>query len=370
VTGTSVSDGVRSPQGALTLDAIGVYGGTFDPVHIGHLRSACELRDALGLGRVLMLPSSQPPHRDQPGASAAQRRRMLELSLTGVPGLQLDCSELERDGPSYMVDTLTQLRRRHADSALVLILGSDAFAGLCQWHRWQELPELAHIVIMQRPGPQSPLPDELHAMLGQRAAGVDVLRQRRAGTVHRLQLSQLEISASAIRSLCAAGRQPRFLVTDAVADYLRAQRLYARPDTGPDVPQVETASARKLTPQRLDHLVLTVADIAVTVAFYTEKLGMQAVEFGDGRVALQFGAHKINLHRVGDELTPHARHPSPGSADLCLLSPLPAVQMAQQLRRVGVSIELGPVPRQGALGTLQSLYFRDPDGNLIELAHY
>ena len=352
--------------GGLSLELIGVYGGTFDPIHIGHLRSATEALEALGLSRVLMLPSSQPPHRDQPGADAAQRRRMLELSLAGVPGLVLDCSELERDGPSYMVDTLTALRRRHADAALVLILGVDAFAGLQRWHRWEQLLELAHIAVMQRPGQWPALPATLQTLFDE--CGVqqrDELRQHQSGRIIRLRLTQLDISASAIRAMISAGHEPRFLVTDAVRDYLLAEGLYRGEARQPAQYLPSDAGL-----QRLDHLVLTVADIPTTLAFYRDALGMQPLRFGDGRVALRFGPHKINLHEQGRELRPHARNPLPGSADLCLLSTLPVARSEQRLRDKGISIEQGPVTRSGALGTMKSLYFRDPDGNLIELAHY
>lgn len=352
--------------GGLSLALIGVYGGTFDPIHNGHLRSATEALEVLGLSRVLMLPSSQPPHRDQPGASAAQRRRMLELSLAGVPGLELDCSELERDGPSYMVDTLSALCRRHAGAALVLILGVDAFAGLQRWHRWEQLLELAHIAVMDRPGQWPTLPAMLQTLVDERGVRqADDLQQQPSGRIIRLRLTQLAISASAIRAIIGAGNEPRFLVTDAVRDYLLAEDLYR---TG--VQRRVQRLPQDAGLQRLDHLVLTVADIPTTLAFYRNVLGMQSIRFGDERFALRFGPHKINLHAQGRELAPAARKPTPGSADLCLLSTLPVAHSEQRLRDQGVSIEQGPVSRSGALGTMESLYFRDPDGNLIELAHY
>ncbi|MEL6337852.1 MAG: VOC family protein [Pseudomonadota bacterium] len=120
----------------------------------------------------------------------------------------------------------------------------------------------------------------------------------------------------------------------------------------------------------LDHLVLTVADIAATVEFYTRHLGMEAVVFGaEERVALSFGAQKINLHQAGAEFLPHARAPLPGSADLCFLSDLPVEAMKDRLEAAGVPVELGPVARTGARLPLRSIYLRDPDGNLIEIAN-
>ena len=118
----------------------------------------------------------------------------------------------------------------------------------------------------------------------------------------------------------------------------------------------------------LDHLVLTVADLEATVAFYA-RLGMESRRFGDGRLALHFGHHKINLHLAGAEFDPHARRPEPGSADLCLLVDEPIPDVERELGRAGIEIEVGPVERDGAQGTLDSVYVRDPDGNLIELSH-
>lgn len=121
---------------------------------------------------------------------------------------------------------------------------------------------------------------------------------------------------------------------------------------------------------RLDHLVLTVADIAATCAFYERVLGMRRETFGDGRTALVFGRQKLNLHAAGREFEPKAKHPTPGSADLCLVVEGPLAAVADHLGDCGVAIEAGPVVRTGALGPITSLYLRDPDGNLVELAVY
>jgi catechol 2,3-dioxygenase-like lactoylglutathione lyase family enzyme len=124
-----------------------------------------------------------------------------------------------------------------------------------------------------------------------------------------------------------------------------------------------------MTITRLDHLVLTVRDIAATVAFYSNALGMRAVTFGGGRTALTFGEQKINLHAHGREFSPHAACPAPGSADLCFLMETPLAEVAAHLARCGIPIEAGPVERTGAVSRLVSLYIRDPDGNLIELSN-
>ncbi|MBO9738856.1 VOC family protein [Xanthomonas axonopodis pv. begoniae] len=121
--------------------------------------------------------------------------------------------------------------------------------------------------------------------------------------------------------------------------------------------------------ERLDHLVLTVADVDVTCAFYARVLGMQVISFGEGRRALGFGQQKINLHAAGREFEPKAQRPTPGSADLCLITATPLTQAEAELVAAGVSIEQGPIQRTGATGPLLSVYFRDPDGNLIEVSN-
>jgi catechol 2,3-dioxygenase-like lactoylglutathione lyase family enzyme len=121
---------------------------------------------------------------------------------------------------------------------------------------------------------------------------------------------------------------------------------------------------------RLDHLVLTVASVEASCEFYARILGMSVVRFGKGRTALAFGAQKINLHQAGNEFVPHAQHPVPGSADLCLVTRTPLEQAMAHVRSHGVNILEGPVDRTGATGAIRSIYFRDPDGNLIEVSNY
>lgn len=120
----------------------------------------------------------------------------------------------------------------------------------------------------------------------------------------------------------------------------------------------------------LDHLVLTVKDIEVTVDFYQRVLGMKPIEFGEGRLALSFGNQKINLHQQGNEFEPKARCVQVGSADLCFISNTPLVEVIEHVESQGVVIEEGPIARTGAMGKIQSIYIRDPDGNLIEISNY
>jgi len=121
---------------------------------------------------------------------------------------------------------------------------------------------------------------------------------------------------------------------------------------------------------RLDHLVLTVKNIAATCEFYSQVLGMKVITFGDNRKALAFGSQKINLHEAGREVEPKARRPTPGSADLCFITPVPIKEVSEQLGRCGAKIIEGPVKRTGAQGPIESIYLRDPDENLIEISNY
>ena len=208
---------------------IGVLGGTFDPVHFGHLRPALELLETLDLAEVRLIPCGQPPHRKPPRATAAARLAMLELAVANQPGLRVDPRELERPGPSYMVDTLASLRAEFGTTPLYLLLGSDAFLGLPDWHRWQELPQLAHLVVMHRPG--WALDDDLAAPLAQlvdtrRVYEAAALAAQPAGNILLVPVTPLDISATAIRALIGAGRSPRYLLLDTVWEYIRAHGLY------------------------------------------------------------------------------------------------------------------------------------------------
>lgn len=198
-----------------TVAPLALLGGTFDPVHYGHLRAAWEVAEQLG-AEVRLLPANVPPHRPQPVLSAVQRVRLLQLALDGQQRLRLDTRELERDGPSYTVDTLHELRAELGPQRpLLLLLGVDAFAGLPSWNRWLQLFELAHIVVLARPGHAPDYAAALREQIAARAIG-DAWRDRAAGGVLFVDVSELEISATAIRRQLAAGQEPRFLLPDAV----------------------------------------------------------------------------------------------------------------------------------------------------------
>lgn len=214
------------------MQPIGILGGTFDPVHIGHLRAALEVRDALGLAQVRMVPANIPPHRPQPTASAVQRVAMLRLATRGASGLAVDERELQRQGPSYTVDTLADLRAQLGRRPICLLVGDDAFRALPAWHRWQELFELAHLVVVQRPpvvggrpGPDLP-PDLTRELKGRYAESVPALAATPAGLVWRQAIPALDISATRIRAALRARHSARFLVTDSCLRYIRRHHLY------------------------------------------------------------------------------------------------------------------------------------------------
>ncbi|OOZ40898.1 hypothetical protein BOW53_06065 [Solemya pervernicosa gill symbiont] len=209
------------------MKAIGIFGGTFDPVHIGHLRPALELKTSLGLAEVRMVPCRIPPHRNSPVVKAEQRVLMLQAALEGVGELSLDLREMEREGPSYMADTLTSLRCEMPEQPLCLIIGMDALLGLPSWHRWTELIELAHLVVMARPGYE--LPNEgvvAELVAAHRLSSADELHGRPAGGIWFSEVSQLDVSATALRALIAKGRTIRYLTPDAVCEVIEREGLY------------------------------------------------------------------------------------------------------------------------------------------------
>jgi nicotinate-nucleotide adenylyltransferase len=208
---------------------IGILGGTFDPVHFGHLRSALEVKEALALAEIRLIPSKVPPHREPPMADAAERLAMLQAAVSGESALVVDSRELERPAPSYTFDTLTSLRRELGQSTpLCLLLGEDAFLGLPSWHRWERLIDLAHIVVLDRPQASAPCPPLLGDLLdGREAVGAEDLARVPAGLVLHQRVTQLDISATWIRELVGAGRSPRYLLPDAVWALIRSRGLYA-----------------------------------------------------------------------------------------------------------------------------------------------
>ncbi|MDO3723061.1 nicotinate-nucleotide adenylyltransferase [Marinobacter sp. chi1] len=206
-----------------------VYGGTFDPVHHGHLRMALEVSDRLGGEQVHLMPCHIPPHRGGTGASSEQRLRLLELAVDGEPQLVVDDRELRRGGASYTADTLRQLRaERGQDTPLAIIVGTDAFAGFDRWREWRAIPELAHIIIVRRPGYQLDAHGEPARLLAERGVSApDALYDRPCGRLLALDLPLLDISATDIRARIGDGRSPRYLLPESVWREIRAQGLYS-----------------------------------------------------------------------------------------------------------------------------------------------
>jgi nicotinate-nucleotide adenylyltransferase len=210
---------------------IGIFGGTFDPIHFGHLRMAEEMAGAIGLCRVLFIPAGQPPHRGAPRTAATHRLEMARRAIAGNPCFVVDAREVQRPQPSYTVDTLNALRAEMgAGQPLWLLLGTDAFLGLPGWHDWQRLFELANIAVATRPGTwqmqpaamQEPLKSEVLKRVVAEAAAAGP-----AGSVLQRQMTPLEISATAIRDTLARHGSARYLLPDAVLDYINEHQLYA-----------------------------------------------------------------------------------------------------------------------------------------------
>lgn len=205
-----------------------MFGGTFDPIHHGHLRLALELRDRLGFDQVRLTPCALPVHRESPGCSARQRLEMVRLAVGQEPGLIIDDREIVADKPSYSIETLQSLRTElGAQASLTMVMGTDAFLQLDSWHRWQELLNLCHILVVIRPGWHL---NNSHPMYGwyqqHRVDQAAELQQCPAGSIVLQQLAALEISATAIRQQVAGGQSPRFLLPDSVWNHIRQQQLY------------------------------------------------------------------------------------------------------------------------------------------------
>ncbi len=209
---------------------IGILGGSFDPIHFGHLRTAVELRDMLGLREVRLTPCGQPPHRVGPVANARQRVEMLRLAVADEPGLVVDEQELRRAGPSFTLYTVLATREAIKKDPICLIIGADQFVSFDTWHRWRELCDLAHIVVVYRPGwnltgqlANRELAELVQERLTDRPGELSAAT---GGKLFFAQLSSMDIASSRIRALIRDGKSARYLVPDVVLDYIQTQRLY------------------------------------------------------------------------------------------------------------------------------------------------
>ncbi|NML26343.1 nicotinate-nucleotide adenylyltransferase [Zoogloea dura] len=210
---------------------LGLFGGTFDPIHYGHLRLAETAREALGLARVRLIPAGQPPHRAAPGASGAHRLAMARLATADNPAFEIDPAEVEAQQASFTILTLERLRAALGpERPLVLLLGLDAFLGLPAWRRWEALFDFAHIAVANRPGyslDSAALPPPLAAQLAARHATAAGLGDTPAGRIVPFSMTPLAISATDIRSRAAAGHSLRYLLPPPVLDYISLHQLYS-----------------------------------------------------------------------------------------------------------------------------------------------
>jgi len=216
------------PAGAVS-GPMGIFGGTFDPIHYGHLRTAYELLSMLRLPEMRFMPAGNPPHRSHAFASNEQRLAMVRAATEGQPGFTVDDREMHRDGPSYTVETLAELRAEAPDRPLCLVVGMDAFLGLPKWHRWRDLLSLAHLVVAHRPGWRAPSMGPLGELLVDHGTGtVADLHDAVAGRIYIHAVTQLEISSTDVRALIGAGRDPRYLMPDGVRRIIQESGCYAR----------------------------------------------------------------------------------------------------------------------------------------------
>ena len=207
---------------------LGLLGGAFDPVHIGHLRGAIAVREELQLERVDFIPAAQSPLKGGAALTAEHRLAMLQLAVRDVPGLDVDARELERPGPSYTVDTLKALRAEYgATRPLLWIVGSDILTTFSQWSRWRELLDHAHLVVMARPGASDP-EDEVKKWIASHQMEGNLAVTQPAGGVVLVRQPLLDIASSQIRALIAEGRDTRFLMPDAVMEYIERHTLFNR----------------------------------------------------------------------------------------------------------------------------------------------
>ncbi len=210
------------------MEPIGLFGGTFDPIHYGHLRTAFELWQALKLAEVRFLPTGSPPHRNETYASAELRLAMVKAAVADQPAFVVDDREVRRSGLSYSVDTVTELRNENPDRSLCLLLGMDAFLGLPNWHRWRELLELTHVVVAHRPGWKAPTSGPLGEVMVDRGTGsIRDLHDQKAGRIYVHAVTQLEISSTELRQNLISGRDPRYLVPEPVRRIIRETGCYA-----------------------------------------------------------------------------------------------------------------------------------------------
>jgi len=207
---------------------IGILGGTFDPIHYGHLRTALDVQQALSLNEVRFIPCGEPPHRNKPLAEPLQRLAMVRAAIAGQKKFTVDDREIRREGPSFMVDTLASLKRDFNDEALCLILGTDAFNGLDQWYQWQQIFDLSNVVVMQRPAidDYSKLNKRVFSKVKHRLLDKEALTKKQNGGLCFVSVTQLDISGTLIRKQWQQGHDIQFFLPDSVLTLIQQQNIY------------------------------------------------------------------------------------------------------------------------------------------------
>jgi nicotinate-nucleotide adenylyltransferase len=211
------------------MDPIGIFGGTFDPIHYGHLRTALELQQRLFLREVRFIPCADPPHRKAIPLAGATRLEMVAAAIADERNFIVDDREFRREGPSYMVDTLSSIRSENSTASLCLLMGMDSFLGLPDWHRWEEIIGLSHIVVAHRPGWQVPGEGPLGHLLADRGTDqVSGLRDAAFGAVFVTPVTQLEISATDLRASLRRGQDPKYLLPENVRKMIIESGCYVQ----------------------------------------------------------------------------------------------------------------------------------------------
>ena len=209
------------------VQPLAIFGGTFDPIHYGHLRCADQARDMMNLETLYLLPAGNPPHRMTPFTTAEQRLEMIRLALEEFPSLGIDEREIQRNGPSYMVDTLKELRSEFPQRPLLLLVGQDAANYLHSWYEWEQLFALTHLVTFPRPGTRPQYRQDLAKLISQRSCpDLQSLLSLDVGGVLHLELKLIDISATAVQNIIRRGQSPRGMLPNAVLDYIDENQLY------------------------------------------------------------------------------------------------------------------------------------------------
>ncbi|MCF6190572.1 MAG: nicotinate-nucleotide adenylyltransferase [Cocleimonas sp.] len=208
---------------------IGILGGTFDPIHFGHLRPALEIFEQLGLDELRLIPSAKPPHRWQPEASEAHRLAMVKIAVKGVDGFIVDDREYHREGASYTVDTLASIRddldkKKGESEPLCMFIGMDAFEHFTTWHDWQEILNLAHLVISSRPGTR--MVETADWMENRITEDINDLQKASAGKLYFADVSQYDLSATFLRKQILAGKSSQYATPVKVSEYIKQNKLY------------------------------------------------------------------------------------------------------------------------------------------------